>query len=345
MVPTVRVTAFETGMRQDRGTGGHVERRELGATGLRVSELGFGCGMVGGLMTYGEYPVMRRTVARAVELGVTYFDTAPMYADGQSEVNLGAVLRELRLPVIVGTKVFLQPADMVRVGPAIRASLEASLRRLGAERVDLLQLHNPIAARRRTEAGWVGVEDVAEACRAFETLAQQGKVRCWGVTALGETDALQRAIEAGGFHSVQTVYNLLNPSAGQSVPPGFPYQDYGRLIDRAATRGMGSIAIRTLAAGALSGSIGRHPVAAASVAPLATGRDYGADVAAARRFDFLVQEGVVGSLPEAALRFAISKPELSVAMVGLSSPEQLEAAVAAVQRGPLPPEVLARLQP
>ena len=65
--------------------------RPLGATGLQVSELGFGCGMVGGLMTRGEYPTMRRAVARALELGISYFDTATVYGEGQSEANIGAV--------------------------------------------------------------------------------------------------------------------------------------------------------------------------------------------------------------------------------------------------------------
>jgi L-galactose dehydrogenase/L-glyceraldehyde 3-phosphate reductase len=127
------------------------------------------------------------------------------------------------------------------------------------------------------------------------------------------------------------------------VPGDFPYQDFGQLIDRAAARRMGTIAIRTMAGGALSGSTERHPVAISSVGPLATGETYAADAEAARRFEGLRKEGIVKTLPEAALRFALSKPELSVAMIGISSPEQLEAAVTAVNRGPLPAEVLSRL--
>ena len=321
-----------------------MKQRPLGKTGLLVSELGFGCGAVGGLMVRAEYPVMRRTVARAIELGVTYFDTAPVYGDGQSEVNLGAVLRELKAKVVVGTKVRLLPAQFSNIGDSILASVEASLRRLGAERVDLIQLHNPISARRRAEVGVIGVDDLTEVHRAFEVLSRQGKARFCGLTALGETEALHQAVAGARFHTIQTVYNLLNPSGGQPAPGSFPYQDYRQLIDRAAEQGVGTIAIRTLAGGALSGSIERHPVGARSVAPIATGQDYAADAAAARRFEFLVAEGVVRSLPEAAIRFAISKPELSVAMIGLSTPEQFEAGVAAVNRGPLPPDVLLRLR-
>ena len=179
--------------------------------------------------------------------------------------------------------------------------------------------------------------------RAFQSLEGQGKVRFWGITGLGETAMLHQAVEGGGFHTVQAVYNLLNPSAGMQVPAGFPYQDYRQLIDRAAGKQMGVIVIRALAGGALSGTPDRHPVAARSVAPIATERDYAADVARARRFAFLVEDGTVSSLVEAAIRFAISKPEISTALVGISSLEQLEHAVECANRGPLPPEALARL--
>ncbi len=317
--------------------------RPLGATGLQVSELGFGCGMVGGLMTRGEYPAMRRTVARALELGISYFDTATVYGEGQSEANIGAVLRELRAEVPLGTKVRLRPTDLDRVGDAIVESVEGSLRRLGKERVDLIQLHNPIASCRRTEGAWVGPEELREALDTFATLSRQGKVRFWGVTAIGEIDALHRAVSAGNLHTIQVPFNLLNPTAGYAAPPGFPHQDYRQLIDRAAAGRIGSIAIRILAGGALSGTAERHPVATRSVNPIASGQDYAADVAQAQRLGWLVQEGIVGSLVEAAIRFAISKPELSTALIGTASLEQFEQAAAAANRGPLPADVLARL--
>lgn len=320
-----------------------MNRRALGRTGLHVSELGFGCGMVGGLLIRGEYPTMRRAVARAVELGLNYFDTAPLYGAGQSEVNLGAILRELRAEVVVGTKVRLAVKDMARIEAAIVESLEASLRRLGREAVDLFQLHNPITSQRRSDSASLTPDDLPVAIRAFETLHRQGKTRFWGITALGDTEALHRAVAMGGFHTIQTVYNVLNPSGGWQVPSSFPYQDYRQLIDRAATNGIGVIAIRVLAGGALSGTTDRHPIAMQGVTPLATGRDYAEDAARARQCDFLLADGTVGSLAEAAIRFAISKPEISTAMVGTSSLEQLEQAVVAAERGPLPTDALDRV--
>lgn len=319
-----------------------MKQRPLGRTGLQVSELGYGCGMVGGLLVRGEYPAMRRSVARAIELGLNYFDTAPLYGEGQSEVNLGAILRELRADVVVGTKVRIAAKDLGRIEAAITASMEASLRRLGRDSVDLFQLHNLITSQRRPDAGSVTPDDLPAAIHAFEALHRQGKTRFWGITALGDTEALHRAVGMGGFHTMQTVYNALNPSGGRRVGPRFPYQDYRQLIDTAVAKGIGVIAIRVLAGGALSGTTDRHPIAMRDVAPLATGRDYAEDAARARRLDFLVAEGHVGSLAEAGVRFAIGKPEISTAMVGTSSLEQLEQAVAAAKRGALPADVAER---
>ena len=121
-----------------------MELRTLGRTGLRVSALGFGAGAVGGLMTRGAAADQERAVARALELGVNYFDTAPIYGDGESEKNLGRVWRTLRPAAAVGTKVRLAPEEKTRLCAAITASLDASLKRLQMDRVDLLQLHNLI---------------------------------------------------------------------------------------------------------------------------------------------------------------------------------------------------------
>src|SRR5262245_45727581 len=123
-----------------------MERRRFGSTGLEVSTLGFGAGNVGGLMVRGTAPEQERAVARALGVGINYFDTAPSYGDGESEQNLGRVLRVLKPDIILGTKFRLQLDDRGRVADAITESLEASLRRLGLDRVDLFQLHNPLSS-------------------------------------------------------------------------------------------------------------------------------------------------------------------------------------------------------
>src|SRR6476469_9024673 len=84
-----------------------MEYRQFGRTGLEVSVLGFGCGAVGGLLIKGDREEMVRVVARAIEAGINYFDTARSYGNGVSEANLGWVLEELKPAVLVGTKVQL----------------------------------------------------------------------------------------------------------------------------------------------------------------------------------------------------------------------------------------------
>ncbi|MBI2161293.1 MAG: aldo/keto reductase [Candidatus Rokubacteria bacterium] len=319
-----------------------MEYRTLGRTGLRVSALGFGCGNVGGLLIRGAPADRERAVARALELGINYFDTAPLYGDGQSEQNLGQALRALEADVYVGTKVRLPAASLAEIPAAIARSLEASLRRLGMDRVDLLQLHNPITVERR--AGTVSVKDVLDAIvPALGRLVEQGKTRFYGITALGDTAALLPVIDAGVLDTAQVCYNLLEPSAGHEVEAGFPAQDFGRLLVHCRERRAGVIVIRVLAAGALSGADTRHPIAAPAVDPIASGPDYATDVRRARMLGALVEEGHVESLVEASLRFALASDAVSTVLLGYSSLEQLEYAAACVAKGPLPARALARL--
>src|ERR1700720_3650197 len=107
-----------------------METRRLGRTGLEGSVLGFGCGAVGGLMVRGSPGNQERAVARAIELGINYFDTAAMYGNGESERNLGRVMKSLRPDIRVGTKVRVPAGERTRVAAAATASLEASLQRL-----------------------------------------------------------------------------------------------------------------------------------------------------------------------------------------------------------------------
>jgi aryl-alcohol dehydrogenase-like predicted oxidoreductase len=321
-----------------------MEYRPLGRTGLQVSMLGFGCGNVGGLIIRGTHQDRVRAVARAMEAGINYFDTAPSYGNGQSEQNLGQVLHELRANVYVGTKVRVTPQELGDLRGAITRSVEASLQRMGRDAVDLIQLHNHITRQRQTVNPSLSVQDVlGEVVETFRQLQAQGKAKYYGITALGDTAALHEVIDSGSLYTAQVCYNLLNPSAGQRVPAGFPNQDFGQLIDRASAQGMGCIGIRVLAAGALSGVEERHPIAVPSVAPIGTGADYQADVQSARMLHFLSEEGYAATLIEASMRFAWSKPGMSTVLVGYSSLDHLEQALSAAERGALPPAAMQRL--
>src|ERR1700752_387493 len=316
-----------------------MDKRKFGRTGLSVSVLTFGCGAVGGLMTRGAPADQERGVARAIEAGVNHFDTAALYGDGASEENLGRVLATLKPNVIVSTKVRL-PAE--RNIEAIAASLEASLKRLKRDHVDLLQLHNTIGA----PAGQtLSAEEVLDSVvPAFSKLREQGKTRFIGFTAIGETAALHKLITSGAFDAAQVPFNALNPSPAEAIPSAYPAQDYGRILDLADKHGVGTIGIRVLAGGALSGREERNPLGLATGEPVGLGASYAADVARARRLEPKPCQGHAPRRTELAMRFAIAAPKLSATEIGLANIEELEAAIAAVEKGPLSEAALARLK-
>ena len=320
-----------------------MQLRVFGRTGLKISALGFGCGAVGGIMVRGDPADQERLVARAIAVGVNYFDTAVLYGDGASEGNLGRVLQTLKpANVIVGTKVRVPPSEFGRIAQAIAASLEGSLARLQLDQVDIFHLHNPITVSGSGSA-LSASQVLDEVVPAFDRLRQQGKIRFLGISAVGDTAALQQVIDAGAFDSAQIVYNMLNPSAGEQLPKDYPAQDYGRLFDRTKAAGVGVVGIRVLAGGALSGSAERHPIASPAPEPIGSALNYDADIDRARRLMPLVKEGFAASLTEAATRFALSDPAMGTILVGMATPQQFEDALAAVQKGPLASAALERL--
>ena len=319
-----------------------MQKRRLGRTGLEVSVLGYGAGAVGGLFTKGAAADQERAAARAIEAGINYFDTAALYGNGESERNLGRVLKALKADVIVGTKVRLGAEHRADVGKAIEKGMDDSLKRMGRDHVDLFQLHNPLVAQ---DGGDKLAIDIAlnEVAPALEKLKKAGKTRFIGFSGVGETPALLKAIDSKLFDTVQVVYNALNPSAGGPIPKGAPGQDYGRLLDRAKAADMGTIIIRALAGGALAGTAERHPLAMQVVDPIGSAPDFAADVARAKQLEPLVREGAAGSLTELAERFVIAHPAVSTMLVGYSTLDQLDAAIAAVNKGPLPEATLKRV--
>src|ERR1700757_4450926 len=319
-----------------------MKTRKLGRTGLEVSVLGFGCGAGGGLMIKGTPADQECAVARALELGINYFDTAAMYGNGESERNLGRVIKSLKPDIQIGTKVRVPASERGRTGTAVIESLEASLKRLQLEKVDLFQLHNHVT--REGQDGDLTPEIVlGEVVPAFERLREQGKTRFFGITAVGDTPALHQVLDARIFDTAQVSYNLLNPSAGTKVAPGYPAHDFGNLLTHTKAADMGVIAIRVLAAGALSGTEQRHPLGSPSVEPIGSGSSYRVDVEGARRLEPPLSEGFADSLIELAVRFVISHEAVSTALVGISTLEHLEYAAAAANKGPLPREAIERI--
>jgi len=236
----------------------------------------------------------------------------------------------------------LLASEFGRIAEIVANSLEGSLARLRLDRVDIFHLHNAITETGGGEA--LSVRQVlGDVVPAFERMRQQGKTRFFGLTAIGDTAALHQVIDAGVFDSAQVVYNMFNPSAATGLPLNYPAQDYGRLFDHTRAAGVGVIGIRVLAGGALSGSNERHPIASPPPEPIGSAMSYEADVRRASRLMPLVKEGFAASLSEAATRFAISHPAVGTILVGMATPQQFEAALAAIEKGPLPRAALERL--
>ena len=321
-----------------------MEYRTLGSTGLTISEIGFGCGDTAGLMISGTPDQRRDAVKHALDLGITYFDTAPVYGETRSEANLGQALRELGVRPVVATKVRLVVEDLEDPAAAVVRSVDESLARLGLDSVDVIHLHNRVASRRGGNVGsgpLIAIEDALGPGGVLEGLRkvkEQGKTRAIGLCGFGgEVACINQAIDSGGFDSILVYYNLLNPTAGMPAQPGFSGADYGDIMSRAAAQGMGVVVLRILAGGALSGQETRHPLARGRPAA-----EYEAELARARNLRFLVEEGEE-TMAHVAIRFGLMRPEVSTVLVGVSAPEHLDVAASCSGAGRLPPAALDRL--
>ena len=311
-----------------------MEQRTLGRTGLKVGVLGYGAGAVGGLFTKGRPEDQERAVARALDAGINYFDTAALYGNGESEKNLGRVLNKLKPKIVVGTKVRLGQEHRANVAAGIAKGMEDSLRRMARDSVDLMQLHNPLVAKDNNDHLSIDIA-LNEVVPALQKLKKEGKTRFIGFSGVGETPCLLKAIDSGAFDTVQVVYNAVNPSAGGPMPAGAAGQDYGNILKRAADKGVGTIIIRALAGGAMAGTEARHELAMQNVEPIGSGKDLAADVARAKTMEAEMKRSGSKSLAEYGMRFVISNPNVSTMLVGYSNMDQLEQAIAAVEKGKL----------
>jgi aryl-alcohol dehydrogenase-like predicted oxidoreductase len=287
-------------------------------------------------MVLGEPGEQQRAVSRALDAGITYFDTAADYGQGRSEENVGRVLTQLGIwdRVVVGTKVRI-PNLRERPREAIRDSLDASLKRLGRDSVDVFHLHNTL---RREDVDAV----LGEVARGFEDARSAGKVRHIGFTGLGETAALVEVVRSEPYAAMQTYFNVLNPSAGFAGRSG-GQQDFGGLIDTASSAGVGVIVIRVLAAGAATAQADRAQNAGDPGRGLVSGASFPTDVDRAQQLAALAGELGLESPVELAIRFGLSKPGVSTVLVGYSNFDHLEQAIRFAERGPLSDDSLNRV--
>lgn len=313
--------------------------RTLGNTGLDVSEIVFGGGAVGGLLIRADDDTRRQAIARALEAGVNWIDTAPMYGEGASEEAIGWLLAERPLAERphIATKVLLNP-EAGDLSGQVERSLVESLKRLQMDSVDLLQVHNLIYGERSRGNG-LSVDDMLEPVRrGLERVRDAGLTRHVGFTANGEPTALRAVVESGFYETAQVYYNMINPSAGWSVPSNWSGHDFENLIALCQAKNVGVLVIRALAAGVLATDV-RHG-REGEIIP-------NANVESNERKAAMLMAAIgedEGTRAQIAVRFALSNPGVSGVVVGLADLDHLVQALGAVERGPLPAAALDRLR-
>ena len=294
--------------------------RTLGRTGLRVSEVGFGAWAIGGNAhghSYGptDDGISREAVRKAADVGCNFFDTADVYGWGHSEEILGEALEGRRDDVFLATKVggdFYHGGVRMNFDPAyIAFALERSLRRLRTDRVDLYQLHNPPAELMADPATY----------EALESLKAEHKIDHYGVS-IHEPLEGTLCLESGKPETLQIPFSL------------FRQEWIDELLAAARKANVGIIAREPLGNGFLAGGLRSDATFPAGdirshwPRPMVANR-----VSAAETLSFLAANGRTRA--QAALRFVLAFPEVSVAIPGAKTPRQAEENLAASDSLPL----------
>lgn len=297
-----------------------MKKRILGKTGLQVSELALGGLFISSIG--GTYEQTRDAILRALELGINYADTAPTYAN--SEEVLGKAIEDVSVPVILSTKLGGRPKPFLpQDKECLMKSVEESLRLLKRDYLDILMIHEP--DRPGQYDWWTDLENFyGPVEELLDELKKDGVI---GFTGLGGTTVyeLPHIIRTGRFDVVLTAFNysLLWREAEHEVLPAAKEQNMGIIIGSPLQQG-------------------------------ALARRYDEEVrhgarwlSSPRRKQFLALYNFLDeidmSLTELALRFVISNPDISCVLTGARSCEEVEQNVASVEKGPLSPEILKRL--
>ncbi|TWT95664.1 aldo/keto reductase [Neorhodopirellula pilleata] len=297
-----------------------MQTRRLGRTDLDVSVLSIG-GLYTSSLAGGESET-RRIMGRAMELGINAIDTAPAYAD--SEATVGQAIRGMDAPLVMTTKLGgrPQPFDPQDID-ALRNSVDESLRLLGRDCIEVLMIHEP--DRPQQYPWWTGYDPLeGPALDLIDELKREGKIRYCGLAGTTVTE-MTSLVESGRFDVVLTAfnYNVLYREAKDSVLAAATRHDMGIVLGSAL--GQGFLARRA------DEEIRRRPIWLSQ----SRQRQFG------EYYRLLDESGI--SAVEMCLRFAISDPNVSTIPVGCKTVEHLEASVTAVEKGPLPIDVLSRL--
>ena len=200
--------------------------RRFGRTDIQVSEVVIGAGWVGGILIDPNPDVMRRALRMSLDAGINWIDTAESYGAGVSETNVGWLVEELDAAARPGisTKARLDIESSETIASQLDRKIDASLKRLRLDSVDLYQLHNRIVAE--TDGQDIGVDDVLGAggvADQLERLREDGRIRHIGITALGEVDPLIRATNASHPPRAMANSNATHNTFNSRVDGGSPY--------------------------------------------------------------------------------------------------------------------------
>ena len=311
--------------------------RQLGRTGIEVSEIGFGAWAIGGNMWGPQDDAQSlATLRKAIEEGVTFIDTALVYGMGHSEEIVGRAVREVKStrPIVIATKVppkngswpARKGTPLAEAFPArhITDCCERSLKSLGMERVDLLQLHV-------WDSSWAAQDEWYE---ALLKLKAEGKIRAIGISLNShEPDGGLEVVRLGRADALQVIHNI------------FEQAPEDRLFPLCQEKGVGIIARVPFDESALTGKLTR---------PTTFPRDdfrhryfagpkLGETVDRVEKLRSLVPSAA-SSLAELALRYCLSQPAISSVIPGMRSVPQAEQNAAVSQSGPLAPSALAELR-
>lgn len=295
----------------------------LGRTALEVSVAGLGCGGHSrlGLAQGNSEGDAANLVRRALDLGVTFVDTARVYG---TERAVGRGVKGRRDAVVISSKAFPLDKEGRIFAAHVERQIDDSLVALDTDRIDILHLHG-VQPQHYERA-------VEEYLPVLERAQSAGKIRFLAISEIFGRDPghamLPRAIDDGRFDVVMVGFNLLNPSARERVFRTAIENDVGTLIMFAVRRALSQPdeLVRVCA-----------DLEKKGIFPAGT-------LDPNDPLGFLVREGGAQSLVEAAYRFCRHEPGAHVVLTGTGNPDHLEANIEAIEKGPLPPEDLARLK-
>jgi aryl-alcohol dehydrogenase-like predicted oxidoreductase len=309
--------------------------RQLGRTDMRVSEISFGAWAIGGSWGPVKDEESYAALNRAVDLGVNFIDTADVYGDGRSEQLIARLLKERKEEIFVATKAGRRLSPHTAAGynrPNLEAFVNRSLRNLGVDSIDLLQLHCP-----PTE-----VYQRPEVFRALDELKRKGKIRYYGVSVEKVAEAL-KATEYADLQSVQIIFNM------------FRLKPVTEFFPKAKDRKVGVIARVPLASGLLTGKISartkfpeddhrsfnRHGEAF-DVGETFSGVNLETGLEAVEELKVIVPQGA--TLAQIALRWILMFDSVTCAIPGAKRPGQVEENVRATLLPRLSDGIMSKVQ-